>query len=113
MNGDTIRRLRRNAGLTQKQLAEKLGYMTNGQPNRSHIARIEGDHQKVTERLFFAVQWVCSRHKYGLSLMDERLLKAQNETVTVTSEGVTLTTQSNGAASDVATITMSDDSHIL
>jgi DNA-binding XRE family transcriptional regulator len=112
MNGDTIRKLRMNAGLTQKQLAERLGYMTNGQPNRSHIARIEGNHQQVTERLFFAVQWVCSRHNYGLPLMDERLLGTQNETVTVTTEGVTLTTKSIGAASDVA-ITMSDDSHIL
>jgi len=88
MNGSTIKELRTRAGLTQKQLAEKLGYMTNGQPNRSHIARIEGNHQQVTERLFFAVQWVCDRHLQDKPLHDPSLLGtvAHREQASVTEE---------------------------
>ncbi len=68
MNGQYIRSLRENAGLSQKQMAEKLGYFSGGVPNRSHIARIEGGHQKISERLSLAVQHVCLMTKQGKAI---------------------------------------------
>ena len=68
MDGQYLKNLRIDAGLTQKQMAEKLGYMSNGAPNRSHIARIENGYQPIKERLVLAVKYVCEKHKLGLPI---------------------------------------------
>jgi transcriptional regulator with XRE-family HTH domain len=68
MNGNYLRTLRQDAGLSQKAMAEKLGYFAKGVPNRSHISRIEGGHQAVTERLVLAVKYVCEKHKANLPI---------------------------------------------
>lgn len=86
MDGQYLKNLRVDAGLTQKQMAEKLGYMSNGVPNRSHIARIENGHQPIKERLVLAVKYVCEKYKQGLPIeygrVEERwqdILAAQEE----------------------------------
>ena len=65
MNGDYIRKLRHAAGLSQKELAEKLGYLKHNQPNGSHISRIENNHQVITPRLILAVKYVCEKTRDG------------------------------------------------
>jgi transcriptional regulator with XRE-family HTH domain len=56
ITGKDLQLARANAGITQKQLAEYLGYMSNGQPNASMIARFENDHAKINSRVRIAIQ---------------------------------------------------------
>jgi len=68
MQGSYLKKLRLDAEMTQKDMASKLGYLVNGEPNRSHIARIEGGHQKVTPRLVLAVKYICEKVKAGVEI---------------------------------------------
>ena len=68
MQGSYLKKLRLDAGMTQKDMASKLGYLVHGEPNRSHIARIEGGHQKVTPRLVLAVKYICEKVKAGVEI---------------------------------------------
>lgn len=68
MQGSYLKKLRLDAEMTQKDMASKLGYLVHGEPNRSHIARIEGGHQKVTPRLVLAVKYICEKVKAGVEI---------------------------------------------
>jgi len=125
MQGSYIRKLRTSVGLSQKELAEKLGYMSKGVPNRSHIARIEGGHQKVTERLILAVKYVVEKTALGQAIeYDDPLKKFTLMETVVALTGseeaakdylVDLKAQETLAeplANDSITITLSSDSDI-
>jgi len=99
MNGEYIKKLRTKAGLSQKDLAEKLGYLVNGTPNRSHISRIEGGHQKVTERLILAVKYVCEKTEQGEEIEY--------------SEPTWQKELAEGSPDDTLILNLSSDSHIL
>lgn len=101
MNGAYIKKLRLKAGMSQKDLAEKLGYLVNGKPNRSHISRIEGDHQRVTERLILAVKYVCEKVEQGVKIEYSEPEKSWQEELAEVS------------TDDNLTINVSSDSHIL
>tara|TARA_B100001769_G_C21798935_1_gene435059 strand:- start:47 stop:388 length:342 start_codon:yes stop_codon:yes gene_type:complete len=91
MNGTYLKKLRTEAGLSQRQMAEKLGYMAKGKPNRSHIARIENGHQKITERLVLAVKYVCEKTELGRTIVygepeptwQETMAASDENTVTI------------------------------
>lgn len=51
MNGDDLRKLRTSNKVTQSELAKYLGYLSNGEPNRSMIARLENNHAKINPRI--------------------------------------------------------------
>lgn len=51
MTGDELRLLRVAAGMTQHQLAERMGYMVKGVPNRAAISRFENGYDKINSRL--------------------------------------------------------------
>ena len=40
-NGPTLKAMRLAAGVTQAELAEYMGYLSKGSPNRSMISRME------------------------------------------------------------------------
>lgn len=50
MDGLDLYKKRKNFGVTQSDLAKHLGYMSNGEPNRSMIARMESGLQKINFR---------------------------------------------------------------
>ena len=56
MNGDELKVLREKAGLSQSQLAEKLGYFSKGKPNRSMIARFENGHASINFRISILIK---------------------------------------------------------
>lgn len=101
MQGSYLKKLRLNAGMTQKDMASKLGYLVNGQPNRSHIARIEGGHQKVTPRLLLAVKYVCEKVEAGVEIEYQDTQKTWQQEL------------AEDKASDSITLNLSGDSHIL
>jgi len=51
MSGPELRQLRKDAGVTQVELAEFLGYKVNGEPNRSMIARMECGYVAINFRI--------------------------------------------------------------
>mgnify|MGYP003624361300 CR=1 FL=1 len=57
--------LRKEYGVSQTELAEYLGYVVNGKPNRSMIARFENGYAKINPRIsklienFFMSHNVC------------------------------------------------------
>ena len=51
MNGVELKKLRTEAGMTQSELAEGLGYFSKGKPNRSIVARWENNHQSINSRI--------------------------------------------------------------
>lgn len=51
MNGQELQQLRKETDTTQLELAEYLGYTSNGLPNRSMIARFENGHAKINPRI--------------------------------------------------------------
>ena len=51
MNGQELQQLRKETDTTQLELAEYLGYTSNGLPNRSMIARFENGHAKINSRI--------------------------------------------------------------
>ena len=60
MTGQELKELRNDAGMTQRQVAELVGYTSKGQPNKSMIARLENGYAKINPRveavLRFALQ---------------------------------------------------------
>jgi transcriptional regulator with XRE-family HTH domain len=101
MQGSYLKKLRLDAGMTQKDMASKLGYLVNGQPNRSHIARIEGGHQKVTPRLVLAVKYICEKVKAGIEIEYQEPEKTWQEEL------------AEDKTNDTPTLNLSSDSHIL
>lgn len=63
MDGQELQQKRKEAGVTQLELAKYLGYTINGEPNRSMIARFENGHAKINPRIamliesFFNKKW--------------------------------------------------------
>ncbi len=55
MNGFELKKLRTEAGMTQAELAEGLGYFSKGKPNRSIVARWENNHQAINSRIEKAI----------------------------------------------------------
>lgn len=55
MNGVELKKLRTEAGMTQSELAEGLGYFSKGKPNRSIVARWENNHQSINSRIEKAI----------------------------------------------------------
>ena len=51
MDGQELQQKRKEAGVTQLELAKYLGYTINGEPNRSMIARFENGHAKINPRI--------------------------------------------------------------
>jgi len=51
MEGTELQQKRKEAGVTQLELAKYLGYTINGEPNRSMIARFENGHAKINPRI--------------------------------------------------------------
>lgn len=87
MNGVYIKKLRTAAGLSQREMAEKLGYMAKGKPNRSHIARIENGHQKITERLVLAIKYVCEKTESGTTIVYGETEPTWQEAMAASDEG--------------------------
>ena len=50
-NGKDLQAVRVKSGVTQREVAEYLGYSVNGKPNSSMIARFENDHAKINPRV--------------------------------------------------------------
>ncbi len=50
MDGLDLYKKRKHFGITQSDLAAHLGYYSNGEPNRSMIARMESGMQKINFR---------------------------------------------------------------
>lgn len=50
MDGLDLYKKRKRFGITQSELAAHLGYYSNGEPNRSMIARMENGLQKINYR---------------------------------------------------------------
>jgi transcriptional regulator with XRE-family HTH domain len=57
MTGQELRELRSDAGMTQRQVAELVGYTTKGEPNKSMIARFENGHAKINPRVEAALRF--------------------------------------------------------
>ena len=97
MQGSYLKKLRLDAGMTQKDMASKLGYLVNGQPNRSHIARIEGGHQKVTPRLVLAVKYICEKVKAGIEIEYQEPEKTWQQELAEdkTDDGLTISVHGN------------------
>lgn len=51
MTGQKLKELRALHGVSQTDVAEFLGYTVNGQPNRSMIARFEGEYAPINTRV--------------------------------------------------------------
>lgn len=51
MTGAELKELRHAKGMSQGEVAELLGYFSNGKPNRSMIARFENGHAKINIRI--------------------------------------------------------------
>ena len=51
MDGLDLYKKRKHFGITQSDLAAHLGYMSNGEPNRSMIARFECDFAPINPRV--------------------------------------------------------------
>ena len=59
MEGAELRRLRTAAGVTQKELAERLGYKNSGgSSNHSIVARMENGYQIINKRMELAIRYV-------------------------------------------------------
>ena len=101
MQGSYLKKLRLDAGMTQKDMASKLGYLVHGEPNRSHIARIEGGRQKVTPRLVLAVKYICEKVKAGIEIEYQDTRKTWQEEL------------AEDKTNDTPTLNLSRDSHIL
>ena len=56
MTGKDLKDLRNQYNVIQHELAEFLGYVTNGEPNRSMISRLENGHSKISHRLALAIE---------------------------------------------------------
>jgi transcriptional regulator with XRE-family HTH domain len=44
--------------MSQKQVAQELGYTINGEPNKSQIARLEGGYAPINKRLELAIRYI-------------------------------------------------------
>lgn len=51
MDGKELRKLRNQAGMTQSELASRMGYFTKGEPNRSMISRFENGFADINPRV--------------------------------------------------------------
>tara|TARA_R100000655_G_C2930174_1_gene183892 strand:+ start:458 stop:670 length:213 start_codon:yes stop_codon:yes gene_type:complete len=51
MTPKRLQALREVHGVSQREVAEWLGYSVNGKPNRSMIARFENGHAKINPRI--------------------------------------------------------------
>ncbi len=51
MTGQDLKNLRKEYGVTQLEVAEYLGYVVNGVPNRSMIARFENNYAVINPRI--------------------------------------------------------------
>ena len=58
MKGTELKEMRLAKKMSQKQVAEKLGYTTNGVPNKSQIARLEGGYAPINKRLELAIRYI-------------------------------------------------------
>ena len=56
MDGKELQQKRKEAGVTQLELAKYLGYTINGEPNRSMIARFENGHAKIYSRIAMLIE---------------------------------------------------------
>jgi len=56
MTGDELKKLRSEYDVTQSELASYLGYISNGKPNRSMIARFENNHAVINPRISRLIQ---------------------------------------------------------
>ena len=55
MTGLELQNLRAKHGVSQTDVAKFLGYQVNGKPNRSMIARFEGDFAIINPRIAMAI----------------------------------------------------------
>ena len=55
MTGLELQNLRAKHGASQTDVAKFLGYQVNGKPNRSMIARFEGDFAIINPRIAMAI----------------------------------------------------------
>lgn len=51
MTGEELRQLRTQAGMTQAELAKRMGYLVKGEPNRAAISRFENGYDKINQRI--------------------------------------------------------------
>ena len=51
LDGKELRKLRNQAGMTQSELALRMGYFTKGEPNRAQISRFENGFAKINPRV--------------------------------------------------------------
>ncbi len=56
MTGEELKELRLKSGMTQKQVAELMGYTSKGEPNKSMIARLENGYAKINPRVEVALR---------------------------------------------------------
>ena len=56
MDGKELQQKRKEAGVTQLELAKYLGYTINGEPNRSMIARFGNGHAKINSRIAMLIE---------------------------------------------------------
>ena len=55
MTGQELQNLRARHGVSQTDVAKFLGYEVKGKPNRSMIARFEGDFANINPRIAMAI----------------------------------------------------------
>ena len=63
LTGEQVKHMRLEAGVSQSQLADFLGYFTKGEPNRSMITLIEQGKFKMNRRLDTSIKTFFSRLK--------------------------------------------------
>jgi transcriptional regulator with XRE-family HTH domain len=58
MKGKELKEMRLAKKMSQKQVAQELGYTINGEPNKSQIARLEGGYAPINKRLELAIRYI-------------------------------------------------------
>lgn len=72
IDGKQLTDLRKQYNVSQTEVAEYLGYVVNGKPNRSMIARFENGYAKINPRIskllenYFMNHNICETYDEGV-----------------------------------------------